>query len=334
MIDFNNLFIIAEIGVNHEGSIQEAKRLISLAHDYGFNAVKLQHIVPSRIWHNSFPPENVLSDKEALPDWWLDELVDHAHNQGILIGCTPTFQGSSEIIARAGCDFIKVASPQARYDKFILDEALITRLPIVVSNGYCNIEESVGLIAYLSQYSVDGPIAFLFCIAEYPSDGIYSDPAVIDALAEECTKHGIVFGLSDHNQSLYNALVIRNEFSGTVFEKHFSCEEGSSLDQSVSIHSWQAREYVRQLNLPQTSCDRTREANLVDKSAVFASSFYLRNDVQEGNLFDIEDCVRLRDGEPHDFDTCHAWEVIRKSPHLRYKYNMRTGQRLELESFE
>lgn len=334
MINFNQTFIIAEIGVNHEGSISEAKQLVSLAKQYGFNAVKFQHIVPSRIWHGSFPAERRLGPKETLPDTWLYELVDHAHNLGVLIGCTPTFQGSSTVIAQTGCDFIKVASPQARYDKFILDEALQTELPLIVSNGYCNTEESLSLIEYLQQFSRRNPVAFLFCVAEYPSDGIRSNPAAIRKLADACRGSGIAFGLSDHNQSLYNSLVIKHEFLGTVFEKHFSHEHGSSLDQDVSIHSWQAREYVRQLSLPSTHDNKLREENLVDKSFVFASSFFLSRDVLAGSLFNFTDCIRLRDGKSHSFDTCSAWSMMRNKPNLRYKSDMRAGQKLHLEDLE
>ena len=91
---FASPYIIAEIGVNHEGSLELAKKLITEAKTYQFDSVKLQHIVPSNIWHNSVSTDLTLSTKEALPDGWLEDLVIFAHQQSLDIGCTPTFQGS------------------------------------------------------------------------------------------------------------------------------------------------------------------------------------------------------------------------------------------------
>ena len=112
-------FVIAEIGVNHQGSFSHAKQLIQDAYHFGFDAVKLQHIDPKNIWHKSCPASFVLSEKETLPDGWIQALVSYAHSLGLQIGCTPTFQGSSSKIVESGFDFIKIASPQFKYDNFI-----------------------------------------------------------------------------------------------------------------------------------------------------------------------------------------------------------------------
>ncbi|MDC3168661.1 N-acetylneuraminate synthase family protein [bacterium] len=283
--NFPSPYIIAEIGVNHEGSLDLAKKLIMEAKIYEFDSVKLQHIVPGNIWHESVPSDLALSNKEALPDQWLEELVIFAHQQLLEIGCTPTFQGSAKNIKEAGCDFIKVASPQSKYDRFILDEALETGLPLIISNGYCDFRESLNLIEYLATSSSGQPIAFLYCVAKYPSDNIQVCMKQIDILSNTCLHNSMAFGLSDHNQSMYQSLLFKNDFRGTIFEKHFSSTECSSLDRDVSIHSWQAREYVRQLKLPIHDQSSMRDETLSDKTNIFSSSFFLNQNVHAGEPF-------------------------------------------------
>ncbi len=244
--DIHSSLVIAEIGVNHEGSIEKAFGLIKLAKECGFDAVKFQHIVPSKVWHENCAPGYKLSEKESLPTDWLPLLREFSHTHEILIGCTPTFQSSSEAIKNAGHDYIKIASPQSKYDWFILDESLETGLPLVVSNGHSNLDASIKLIEYIAK-SAKNEVAFLYCISAYPSDEYIMDENELIVLSELCNKYSIFFGLSDHNQSMYQSLYIKHKYNGTVFEKHFSHQCTSSLDRDVSIYPWQAKEYVRQL---------------------------------------------------------------------------------------
>ena len=80
----------------------------------------------------------------------------------MLIGHTPTFQNASQTIKEYESDFIKIASPQAEFDKFILEEAIET-LPLVISNGYSNYNSSVELINFLENSKLkNSNIAFLY----------------------------------------------------------------------------------------------------------------------------------------------------------------------------
>ena len=329
LTNFLESYIIAEIGVNHEGSLDLAKQLIIEAKSYDFSSVKLQHINPREIWHPSMSSNSVLSDKEALPDDWLEALVTFAHQQSLEIGCTPTFQGSSKIIKSSGCNFIKIASPQSKYDLFILDEALETGLPLVISNGHCDFRESLNLIEYLSTSASGQPIAFLYCVAKYPSDSIHVCTKEVELLASACLKNSIAFGLSDHNQSMYQSLLFKNQYGATVFEKHFSSSECNSLDREVSIHSWQAREYVRQLRLTVKGEFSTRDDIISDKANVFSSSFYLEHDVKAGQAFSLSHFRRLRDGNVSSINTQSFWSAYKSHSLFHYRKDLLKGSRLE-----
>lgn len=319
-------FIIAEIGVNHEGSISLCFELIDQALKYGFDAVKLQHIVPSEIWHPDYPL-STLSEKESLSNDLLSKIVDYTKELGITIGCTPTFQGSAQVILDSGCDFIKVASPQSKYDWFILDEAIDTNLPLVVSNGHCDYNSSIKLLNHLRDRKKKQPIAFLYCVSSYPADSVAMNYDEIGNLAKICELDSIAFGLSDHNQSLYSALKMKHEYRASVFEKHFSLEETSSLDKDVSIHSYQAAEYVRQLHMPKSSMLNGRAYTLLDQEKVFSSSFYLRQDVKRGQTFRLNDCKRLRDGALDEFNTLKSHFLLNNNLFV-YASNLPANHRL------
>jgi len=324
---FTNPFIIAEIGVNHEGSPSLCFELIDQALQYGFNAVKLQHIVPSEIWHPNYTLAT-LSEKESLTNEALYKMVDYANKCGISIGCTPTFQGSAQIILQSGCEFIKVASPQTKYDWFILDEAIDTNLPLIVSNGHCDYDSSLKLVNYLIENAKQQAIAFLYCVSAYPADSVAMNYNEIAKLSDLCNSSSIAFGLSDHNQSLYNALKMRHEYNAYVFEKHFSLEDTTSLDKDVSIYSFQAAEYVRQLHMPVYSIKSNRGETLKDKSILFSSSFYLKNDVKQGDPFCLEDCKRLRDGADDALSTFGSHLLLTGNNNLKYTSNLFASHRL------
>ena len=319
-------FVIAEIGVNHQGSRSLCYELIDQAVKYGFDAVKLQHIVPSEIWHSSYPL-STLSEKESLSSDLLYKMVVYAKECGIAIGCTPTFQGSAQVILDSGCDFIKVASPQSKYDWFILDEAIGTNLPLVVSNGHCDYDDSIKLLNYLRDNKKQQPIVFLYCVSCYPADSVAMNYEEIDDLFGICRANSVAVGFSDHNQSLYSALKLKHEHKATIFEKHFSLEDTSSLDKDVSIHSYQAAEYVRQLHMPLTAKLTSRETSLLDKTNVFSSSFYLVRDVKQGEPFTLNDCKRLRDGSPDKNNTRELHSLLSRA-HLIYASNLSANHRL------
>ncbi len=318
--------IIAEIGVNHEGSILLCYELIDQAVKFGFDAVKLQHIVPSEIWHPSYPL-STLSEKESLSNDLLYKMVTYAKESGISIGCTPTFQGSAQVILDSGCDFIKVASPQSKYDWFLLDEAMDTNLPLVVSNGHCDYDSSFKLLNYLRDNKHQQTIAFLYCVSAYPADSVAMNYDEIANLFDFCRTNSIAIGLSDHYQSLYSALKMKYEHKAFIFEKHFSLEDTSSLDKDVSIHSYQAAEYVRQLHMPISTKLTSRDNTLLDKSNVFSSSFYLNKDVKQGEAFSLNDCKRLRDGLTDKINTLDSYFLLSDND-LIYASNLFANHRL------
>ena len=136
-----NLFI-AEIGFNHSGDINLALKHMLKAKESGFNAVKFQFINIKKIWHKKCDINMVLSKKEEFEEEWFKPIREYADSIEMIVGYTPTFQNASSIIKNNQSDFIKIASPQCEFDKFILDEAIDTGLPLIVSNGYSDLKST------------------------------------------------------------------------------------------------------------------------------------------------------------------------------------------------
>ena len=299
----NNLFeenlFIAEIGVNHCGSLDYALKHIEEAKKVGFGAVKFQFIDINRIWHKDANPKIKLSKKESFQIDWFKPITDYAHSIGMLVGHTPTFQNASQTIKEYESDFIKIASPQAEFDKFILEEAIETNLPLVISNGYSNYNSSVELINFLENSKLkNSNIAFLYCIAKYPADNVYFPYSEAKKIYEKCKEAKINFGFSDHYKSILPALNLKT-FGATVFEKHFSLDDVKSLDSEVSVTKETAKEYIKQIKMASTEQTLKRESTFLKKEIIFCSNFFFRTNVKKNDLFSISHFDRFRLGNPN-----------------------------------
>ncbi len=332
---FQSNFFIAEIGVNHIGKIDVAFKHIDLAKIAGFNAVKFQFIDTEKIWHKNCDESIKLSQKESFPYDWFEPLREYAHKNGLLIGHTPTFQNASKIIKDHKSDFIKIASPQAEFDRFILDEAIATNLPLIISNGYSDFNSSLDLINYVSKYQRKiRDIAFLYCIAKYPADMIKVPYEEAENLCQICNEKKINFGFSDHFKSILPALNLSN-IGANVFEKHISIENIDSLDSEVSINELDAINYINQIKLiSNNSIFIERESTFENKSSLFSSSLIFKVSVKKGDIFSLTHFSRYREGvNSKGVQTDTLWKFLNKfsSEDIYYNKNIAEGENLTID---
>jgi len=327
-----NLFI-AEIGVNHSGDINLALEHIQKAKESGFNAVKFQLIDIKKIWHANCDMNLVLSKKEAFQEEWFKPIKEFADALGMIVGYTPTFQNASSIIKNNQGDFIKIASPQFEFDKFILDEAIDTGLPLIVSNGYSDLKSTKQILDYLINSKIDNSqIALLYCVAKYPADNVFLPYEEAKEISKICERSKINFGFSDHYKSILPALELAS-LGAKVFEKHFVLEGIKTLDSQVSIESKEAIEYIKQIKFAQIRKKFKRESTMLNKRYFFCSSLFLKKSVKKGETFDLSHFNRLRMGKKNsDLETYNLWNIIKKSnKNLYYTKDIKKGEMLYLE---
>jgi N,N'-diacetyllegionaminate synthase len=143
------LFTIAEIGLNHGGSIERACALVDAAADAGASAVKLQTLIATELVSRNAPaPAHVraASMQEFFTAFELDEaahrvLVARARARGLAVVATPLSESAVDLLERVGVDAFKIASGDLTWDRLIRRCAATGR-PLIISTGMGALHEA------------------------------------------------------------------------------------------------------------------------------------------------------------------------------------------------
>jgi len=203
----HDVYVIAEIGVNHNGSLDRAIELVDLATNAGADAVKFQAFRADRLMSaacelasyqqsaGETDASEMLSRLE-LSTPGLAKCVTHAHSKGLHAIVTPFTLEDLDDMRPLGWDAYKTASPDI-INKPLLDAIASTRTPMIVSTGASTIDEIERAIGWLS-HAWDR-LCFLQCVSSYPTDPAHAALRGIAAIARRT--RGPV-GYSDHTSEI------------------------------------------------------------------------------------------------------------------------------------
>ena len=198
-------YVIAEIGVNHEGSLATAKQLIELAHEGGAHAAKFQSYKANTLASKHSPAywdttkEATLSQHELFQKYdnfgaaEYIELADHAKKVGIDFVSTPFDDEAVDYLAPL-VSFYKIASADITNTP-LLRRVARTGKPIVLSTGASTLDEVDGAIETLGAAGATD-IALLHCILNYPCENVNAHVRMIGGLQDRYPNH--IIGYSDH----------------------------------------------------------------------------------------------------------------------------------------
>lgn len=244
-------YIIAEIGVNHDGSTQRALQLVEAAAQAGADAVKVQYFEASALMSSACrlaeyqraagetDPIEMLRGLELNRDA-MAEIVRYAHSLNLHAIVTIFSLEHVSIASELEWDALKSASPDI-INTPLLGGLAQTGKPLIVSTGAANAEE-IG--AALAQF---GDVA-LHCVSAYPTPDDHAQLAGIAALADLAasitTSREIVVGYSDHTDSIdTGALAVA--CGALVLEKHLTWSRTArGPDHAASLDPAQFAQYV------------------------------------------------------------------------------------------
>lgn len=246
-------YLIAEIGVNHEGSLGVAKQLIELAATAGADCVKFQTYKAETLackeslayWDQSLEPtpsQYLLYKKyDGLnaPDY--ASLAEHARACGVAFASTPFDLGAVEMLAPL-VDFYKIASAD------ITNQPLVAacgrqRKPVLLSTGASYLSEIDAAVRTLRQFLPPADIGILHCVLSYPTAASDANLKAIEHIASVFPEHPI--GYSDHTVPDDGMLVLTRAFTlgATIIEKHFTHDK--SLPGNDHYHAMDACDLKR-----------------------------------------------------------------------------------------
>ena len=233
-------FVIAEIGINHGGSLGLAKKLIDSALKTGCDSVKFQtYITEKRAPKGNKEIFDILKSSELdFSDF--KRIKDYCDEKKIMFFSTPFDEESVDYLESISCPIYKIDSFDT-VNTNLIEKINSTNKPVIMSVGMSSIEEIKNAYSLLktSQKSL------LHCISSYPTEEQDSNLNCINVLRElfDCP-----IGHSDHTTGIEVPLYAA-AMGAQVIEKHYKIGDGMKcIDAPVSITESQMTELVKKLD--------------------------------------------------------------------------------------
>ena len=250
-----NVYIIAEAGVNHNGSISIARNLIDAANKAGADAVKFQTFTAKELCSKFAPKasyqkikDSTESQYEMLKQLELDlathqALIAHASSKGIDFLSSPFDLNSIDLLNNLGLETIKIPSGEITNLPY-LEKIGSLRRQIILSTGMANLKEVEDAIFILKKAGTKAKkIALLHCCSEYPAPFEAVNLNVISTLKKQFHDHTI--GYSDHTVGIHTP-VAAVAMGAMIIEKHFTLDKTlPGPDHSASLDPEDLKGMVR-----------------------------------------------------------------------------------------
>jgi N-acetylneuraminate synthase/sialic acid synthase len=248
-------FVIAEIGHNHQGSIEKAKKLIRAAYESGADAVKFQkrfnkELYTKEFYNRPYEHENSYAKTYGEHRDFLEfnfsefrQLQKYSRKLGIIFFATAFDKKSVDFLERLEVPCYKIASGDLT--NLPLQEYIAKKnKPIFLSTGggtFNDIDR-----AFKNINKINKKIIILHCTASYPADIEDMNLNIISELKKKYKRN--LIGLSDHENGI-DAASIAYMLGSRVFEKHFTLNRAwKGTDQSFSLEPHGLSKLIRNLN--------------------------------------------------------------------------------------
>jgi N-acetylneuraminate synthase len=354
MINSPNTFIIAEAGVNHNGSLDLAKRLIDVAKDAGADAVKFQTFKATSLVSADAPKAEyqnkttsvVESQFEMIKKLELSEddhqiLIDYCIDKKIEFLSTPFDSESlSFLINRFNMRLVKIPSGEITNAPLLLEVAL-TEKPVILSTGMSTlgeIEDALGVLAFgylkedrlpslhafrearysfLGQKLLKEKVSILHCTTEYPAPLESVNLKVLDTLKQA---FNLPIGFSDHTEGITVAIgaVARG---ATIIEKHFTTDRTlPGPDHRASLEPEELTEMISGIRAIEKAIGITQkypQVAEVGNLSVARKSLVASKQISIGELFSAENLTCKRPG--NGTSPFHYWDIVGRKAQVTFQ---------------
>jgi N,N'-diacetyllegionaminate synthase len=226
------VFLIAEVGVNHNGNIALAHKLIDAASLAGANGVKFQTFITEELVSPDTPlaGHHVVNVKEKISHYSLIkklelsfdsfvELKSHCEQKNMVFISTPYDIPSAEFLSSLQVELIKVASSEMS-NLPLLDVLRQSEIPIILSTGMSYWEEIVESVKFIKE--IHSEICVLKCTSNYPASPESINLLGINKLKDKFPD--LLVGFSDHTNGMEVSLAAL-AFGVSIIERHFTLDK-------------------------------------------------------------------------------------------------------------
>ena len=227
-----SVLIIAEAGVNHNGSLELAKKMADVAKAAGADIVKYQTAKPELVVSRFAQKAEYQKEKTGADESQLEmikkihfgfeahrELKEYCDSIGIMYLSTPFDMDSIDFLAEMDMPVWKIPSGEITNLPYLEKVAKLGK-PVIMSTGMCEISEIKDALEILEKNGA-GEITILHCNTEYPTP---LKDANVKAMLDIKANFGTAVGFSDHTLGL-EAPLAAVSLGATVIEKHFTLDK-------------------------------------------------------------------------------------------------------------
>lgn len=295
-------FVIAEIGQNHNGDIELAKKLIDMAYDCGADAVKFQkRDIPSELTKEAYNKDYNSSNSFGktygehrialeLNESEHRELKSYADSKGIPYFCTPCDVPSVEMMERLNVPFYKIASRDLTNIP-TLEAISKTGKSVIISTGMASYEDIEDALDTLGRDRSD--IIILQCISQYPAEMNKVNLRVMETYK---SKYNKIVGFSDHTPGII-ASVTASILGASIVEKHITLSRAmKGSDQAGSLEEPGLRKMIKYIRAAQEalgSPEKTVDPATNAAKVKLARSLTSSRDLKKGQVL-TEDMLCLK----------------------------------------
>jgi N-acetylneuraminate synthase len=337
-------FVIAEAGVNHNGSLDRAHQLVDAAAEAGADAVKFQTFKADRLASAAAPKAAYQARETGGSESQLQmlralelsaeahrSLMAHCASRGIEFLSSPFDEDSLALLVTLGVKRLKLGSGELTNAPILLAAAR-SGLPLLVSTGMAtltDVEAALGALSFghaspsatpsragfaaawaspASRAWVQSNVTLLHCTTEYPSPAEESNLRAIDTMRE---RFGIACGYSDH--TVGNAVCLAAVALGAVaIEKHVTLDRNlPGPDHKASIEPDELKRLVHGIRIVEAALGdgiKTPVASELSNMAVARKSIVAATPIAKGERITAKHLAVKRPGTGRS--PFELWDVI------------------------
>lgn len=303
----NNVFIIAEAGVNHNGDMNLAKRLIDAAKSAGADAVKFQTFKAKDLVSKAAPKAGYqkltaetdegqleMLERLELSHSNFKDLHGYCEEKGILFLSSAFDLDSIDVLEKLDMPVYKVPSGEITNLPYLIKIAG-TGKPVIISTGMSDLDEVESAIEALRDHGA-GKITLLHCNTQYPTP---FEDANLKAMLTLKERFGLAVGYSDHTLGI-EAPIAAAALGATVIEKHFTLDKTlKGPDHRASLDPLELKAMVTSVrNIEAALGDGIKRPSVsenTNKEAV-RKSIVARRNIVKGEIFTQENLTVKRPG--------------------------------------
>ena len=303
-----SVFIIAEAGVNHNGSLELAKKMALVAKECGANAVKYQTAVPELVISRFAPKAEYQKEQTGDAESQLEmvrrlhfdfeghrQLKEYCDSIGIQYMSAPFDIPSVKFLASLKLPVMKVPSGEITNLPY-LEAVAETGIPVILSTGMSTLSEIEDAISILANGGCP-EITVLHCNTEYPTP--YED-ANLSAMLELEEQFGLKVGLSDHTSG-WECDVAAAVLGAEVIEKHFTLDRNmEGPDHKASLEPADLTAMVQAVRNVEKAFGTGRKAvtpSEAKNKPIARKSIVAAVPIKAGEVFTAENLTTKRPGD-------------------------------------